>query len=83
MFPMPGLSKEKSVRMSAFVDAGEIFGTTTQNKYPNVMGMRYSAGLAIAWLSPAGPLKLSMGFPLNKKPGDKLQKFQFTLGSLF
>lgn len=83
MFPMPGLSKEKSVRMSAFVDAGEIFGTTTQNVYPNVMGMRYSAGLAIAWLSPAGPLKLSMGFPIHKQPGDKLQRFQFTLGSLF
>jgi outer membrane protein insertion porin family len=83
MFPMPGLSKEKSVRMSAFVDAGEVFGTVTQNVYPNVMGMRYSAGLAVAWLSPAGPLKLSMGFPLHKRPGDKLQKFQFTLGSLF
>jgi outer membrane protein insertion porin family len=83
MFPMPGLSKEKSVRMSAFIDAGEIFGTVTQNVYPNVMGPRYSTGLAVAWLSPAGPLKLSMGFPIHRQPGDKLQKFQFTLGSLF
>ena len=83
MFPMPGMTKEKSVRMSAFVDAGQVFGNVTQNVYPSSMGLRYSAGIAVAWLSPAGPLKLSMGFPLNAKPGDKLQKFQFSLGSLF
>lgn len=83
MFPVPGMRKEKSVRMSAFVDAGAISGPIVQNIFPNVTGMRYSAGLSLAWISPAGPLKISMGFPLNKHKGDKLQKFQFTLGSLF
>jgi outer membrane protein insertion porin family len=83
MFPMPGFAKEKSLRMSAFVDGGEIAGPVLQNVLPNVMGMRYSTGLAVAWLSPAGPLKLSVGFPINGKPGDNLQKFQFQLGSLF
>lgn len=83
MFPMPGFAKEKSLRMSAFVDGGEISGPVLQNVLPNVMGMRYSTGLAVAWISPAGPLKLSVGVPINGKPGDNLQKFQFQLGSLF
>jgi len=83
LFPMPGMSKEKSVRMSAFVDAGAIYGPTIQNILPQSLGMRYSAGVALTWLSPVGPIKISLGYPLNKQPGDKLQKFQFTLGSFF
>lgn len=83
LFPMPGMAKEKSVRMSAFVDAGAIYGPIIQNILPQTLGMRYSAGLAFTWLSPVGPIKISLGYPLNKQPGDKLQRFQFTLGSLF
>jgi len=83
LFPVPGMSKEKSVRMSAFVDAGAIYGPVIQNILPQALGMRYSAGLALTWLSPVGPLKISLGFPLGNQTGDQLQKFQFTLGSLF
>jgi len=83
LFPMPGMSKEKSVRMSTFVDAGAIYGQVVQNILPQALGIRTSAGLALTWISPVGPLKISLGYPLNKQPGDKLQKFQFTLGQLF
>lgn len=80
LFPMPGLSKEQSVRMSVFTDAGAIYGPGDQ---PGTAGLRYSAGTALTWISPVGPLKISFGKPLNAKPGDKLQKFQFTLGNIF
>ena len=40
-------------------------------------------GLALAWFSPVGPLKISYAFPLNKQPGDKTQPFQFQLGTTF
>jgi outer membrane protein insertion porin family len=83
LFPMPGMSKEKSVRMSAFVDAGAIYGPIVQNTLPQALGMHYSAGLALTWLSPMGPLKVSLGYPIHKQPGDKLQKFQLTLGTFF
>lgn len=83
LFPVPGMPKEQSVRMSAFVDGGGIWGPIIQSTVPQSLGMRYSAGLAFTWISPVGPLKLSLGYPLNKQPGDKLQKFQFTLGQLF
>ena len=81
LFPMPGMSKEKSVRLSAFVDAGTVYGQG--NLIPGAGGLRYSAGAAFAWISPIGPLKISYGKPLNSQANDIVQKFQFTLGSIF
>ncbi|CAG9932766.1 outer membrane protein assembly factor BamA [Candidatus Nitrotoga arctica] len=79
LFPMPGMNKDRSVRLSAFVDVGTVFGLglTASDS------LRYSTGVAVTWVSPVGPLKISVGVPLNKQPSDKLQIFQFTLGSLF
>ncbi|MEW6563067.1 MAG: outer membrane protein assembly factor BamA [Pseudomonadota bacterium] len=83
LIPMPGMGKDTSLRLSAFLDAGAIYGPLGQGVTAGAAGLRYSTGLALTWLSPAGPLKISYGLPLNKQPGDKLQKFQFTLGSMF
>jgi outer membrane protein insertion porin family len=81
LFPIPGMEKEKSVRLSAFLDGGRIYGEGAQ--VPSTMGMRYSAGMAVSWFSPAGPLKLSWAKPLNQQAQDKIQNIQFTLGSMF
>ncbi len=80
LFPMPG-NKDKSVRLSAFVDAGVIYGGPTDT--PGSDGPRYSTGMALTWISPVGPLKMSYALPLASQPGDKLQRFQFTLGQIF
>ncbi len=80
LFPMPGMTKEKSVRLSAFADTGAVYG---QGDMAGTSGLRYSVGLAFTWLSPVGPLKISYGKPVSQKPTDKVQKFQFTLGSIF
>lgn len=80
IIPFPGMAKDTSVRLSAFVDGGAIYGP---GDLPGTVGMRYSTGTALTWMSPMGPLKFSYGVPLNKQPNDKLQKFQFTLGSIF
>ena len=77
--PLPG-SKEKSLRMSVFLDGGEVTGPSY---YPGSMGMRYSTGVALTWLSPMGPIKISYAKPLNAQPQDNIQKFQFSLGSMF
>jgi outer membrane protein insertion porin family len=79
LFPMPGM-KEKSVRLSGFFDAGAVYGP---GDLPGSAGLRYSSGVALTWVSPVGPIKFSYAVPLNKQPVDKLQKFQFTLGSIF
>jgi len=79
MTPVPGI-KDKSVRLSGFVDGGAVYGP---GDLPGSAGMRYSTGVALTWLSPMGPLKFSYGLPLNKQSVDQLQAFQFTLGSMF
>ena len=77
LFPFPGLQKDKSVRLSWFVDAG-----TVGEKY-DFSEVRYSTGLGFNWYSPVGPLKISFGKALNPKPDDRLQNIQFTLGTVF
>ncbi|MGQ0546125.1 MAG: outer membrane protein assembly factor BamA [Betaproteobacteria bacterium] len=75
LFPMPGAARDPSLRLSAFLDAGNVF----VNKY-DLSDLRYSAGLALFWSSPFGPLRLSFAQPLNAKDGDRLQRLQFTFG---
>lgn len=79
-FPMPGSSKDKSMRLSLFADVGNVWGA---DEKVQASDLRYSAGLAFSWSSPVGPLKFSLGNALKKKDGDKTQKFQFQLGTVF
>ncbi|HTY02578.1 MAG TPA: outer membrane protein assembly factor BamA [Rhodocyclaceae bacterium] len=80
LFPMPGSGVDKSVRLGAFLDAGQVWGVG--DKF-NLGDLRYSAGLSLAWSSPVGPLKFSFGQPLRRKPEDKVQRLQFQMGTVF
>jgi outer membrane protein insertion porin family len=77
LFPFPGLAGERSVRMSAFLDTG-----MATDKF-ELGDMRVSAGVGVLWVSPMGPLKLSIGVPIKKLADDKQQIFQFTFGGAF
>ena len=81
LFPFPGMEKEKSVRLGAFLDGGAVYGGGSQ--VPASMGMRYSTGLGVTWFSPAGPIQISWSKALNAQPQDKLQSFQFSMGGMF
>jgi outer membrane protein insertion porin family len=77
---MPGAAREQSLRLAAFLDGGQVYA---QGQKVELSELRYSAGLALSWLSPFGPLRLSIGHPLNRKPGDEVQRLQFTFGTGF
>jgi len=77
LFPFPGLQNDRSVRMSAFVDSGLVGNTIDFDL------MRVSAGLGLLWVSPIGPLKISVAVPIRYQTDDRLQKFQFTVGGIF
>ena len=92
IFPLPGLKDDQSLRMSAFIDAGAVWGPSDGNPLNPYNGlfeefafddMRYSAGIAVLWVSPMGPLKFSLAQPLVEKDGDETEVFQFTLGNTF
>lgn len=77
LFPFPGLDNDKSVRMSAFFDAGMVGEQYGGGDF------RYATGLGVLWVSPLGPLKISVAQPIGDKPGDRTQRFQFTFGGVF
>jgi outer membrane protein insertion porin family len=79
-FPFPGSGNDRSLRWFTFLDAGNVFA---EGERMRAGELRYSAGVGISWISPIGPLKLSFGKPLNAKPGDREQSFQFQLGTGF
>jgi outer membrane protein insertion porin family len=76
----PILKGDKSVRLSVFADAGQIYVNGFQPEFEN---FRYSSGLGLAWNSPIGPLKFSYAIPLNAIDADKIQRFQFQVGTVF
>ena len=79
-FPVPFLEASNSYRMSAFFDIGNVYDGVDSF---DASDLRYSVGLGGIWLSPMGPLAVSIGFPLNDESDDDVQNFQFTFGSFF
>ncbi|MBI1907387.1 MAG: outer membrane protein assembly factor BamA [Rhodocyclales bacterium] len=79
-FPLPGTGKDRSFRVSVFLDAGYVWGEGGKVDFGD---MRYSTGLGFSWSSPVGPLKFSLAAPLKKQSGDDIQRFQFQMGSVF
>ena len=72
------------MRFGPFVDAGQIYSDATNDVDVFDGGaMRMSVGLAATWVSPFGPLKFSFAKPLKDEINDKLQKFQFQMGTAF
>jgi outer membrane protein insertion porin family len=80
LFPMPGASAEQSLRLAAFIDAGQVYA---ENAKVDLGELRYSAGIGLQWLSPFGPLRLSLAQPLNARDADEAQRLQFTFGTGF
>jgi len=79
--PIPFLTKQAdSVRMAAFWDIGNVY--RSYNDF-SAQGLRQSVGVSVNWYSPVGPLIFSLAKPLNAKPGDHKQVFQFSVGASF
>lgn len=76
IFPVPLMPESKTVRLSAFVDAGNVFDDSV-----DLADLRYSVGISAKWLSPFGALSVSVAKPLNDEDGDELESFQFSFGS--
>lgn len=79
-FPAPFADDIKGLRMSAFIDAGNVFDDFDAFEADEV---RYSAGIGATWLSPFGPLTISYAKPLNAEDGDEEQEIQFSIGATF
>jgi len=68
------------MRMSAFIDTGNIYEKSSNIKLDNI---RMSAGFGFAYLSPIGSIGAFISTPILKKDGDIIEDFGFSLGTGF
>ncbi len=80
IIPLPFVTNTRTFRLTAFLDAGTVYGP---NEDVDLEKLRYSTGITAVWLSPLGPMTVSIAAPLKKEPRDETQPFQFTFGTTF
>jgi outer membrane protein insertion porin family len=73
LFP---IAEQYGLRGVAFFDMGTAF-----NSGFNFSEVRRSVGVGARWMSPFGPLRVELGFPLNKLPHDETSILGFSIGS--
>jgi outer membrane protein insertion porin family len=75
LFP---IMESYGVRGVAFFDMGNAFSESQSFSFGD---LRRSIGAGVRWMSPFGPLRVELGFPLNKKPHDETSVLGFSIGS--
>lgn len=89
IFPTPFVKDNDSWRTLFFFDAGNVYSTHCIRGQIDCSDdvdfgeLRYSVGAALSWISPVGPLSVSLGMPLNDDSHDDTEVFQFSLGQTF
>ncbi len=67
-------------QLAAFVDAGAVYSES----FPDFVGdYLVGAGAGARYLSPIGPIRLDVAFPLEKRPSDRSFQFYISLGQPF
>ena len=79
-FPVPGTGNDKSLRIFAFNDIGNVW---REDEKISSSSLRSSVGLGLSWISPVGPLQLSWASPVKVQRNDRIQRFQFQIGTAF
>jgi outer membrane protein insertion porin family len=80
-FPMPGAQQDKSLRLASFSTQGRSSAPSRSSRCRSCASPPVSR---LSWISPFGPLKLSIAQPLNDKSGfDRVQRVQFQFGNTF
>ena len=80
IMPFPGAGNDRTLRLFGFVDVGALYG---EGEKISGDRLRYSTGIGFSWISPLGPLRFAFAVPLRKKPGDRIERFQFQIGTSF
>ncbi len=79
--PFPGTGNDRTLRMFAFADAGNVFGEDEKYSFSKI---RASYGVGVSWISPVGPLRFGFANPLRyNKVVDRIERFQFQIGTSF
>ena len=66
-----------------FFDAANLWGVDYNSSLNDSNEIRSSAGIAVDWITPVGPLNFSLSQPITKANSDKTETFRFNLGTTF
>ena len=70
----------KQVGGAVFLD----FGQLSLHPYDlPVSNLRFAAGPALSYTTPVGPIRIDVGFPINKQPNAPNWQFYFSIGQFF
>ncbi len=67
-------------RLAGFFDIGNVYGFSTKF---DPTDLRKAAGGGIRWQSPFGPIRVDYGFNLDRRAGEAIGAFHFSVGSPF
>jgi outer membrane protein insertion porin family len=82
--PFPGAGNDRTLRLFGFYDLGTVLGDANGVRQTfDSDEFRSSVGLGLSWISPVGPLRFAWAKPILKQEGDRLQTFQFQIGTSF
>ena len=70
--------QDVGVKGVLFFDAGNAF---TAADGIDLGGLRLAIGWGIRWLSPLGPLRIEVGYPLDRKPDESASVVLFSFGA--
>jgi outer membrane protein insertion porin family len=68
------------LRLAGFYDVGNVFAAGSR---PDFTELRSDVGAGVRWLSPFGPIRVDYGIKLDRRAGEDLGAFQFSVGSAF
>ena len=65
------------------MDFGNVWGVDYDSTIDKSNKVRSSAGLALNWMSPLGPMSFVLSENISKAGTDKTESFRFNLGTTF
>ena len=81
---LPNLLPENTnTDFGMFLDFGNVWGVDYDATIDDSSKIRSSAGIAMNWLSPIGPMSFVLAQDLAKADTDKTESFSFNLGTTF
>jgi len=80
VFPTPFTKVGNTARLALFWDFGNVFSEFDDFE---AREFRHSAGLALKWQAPVGPIIINFAMPFNDNEFDETESIQFAFGNTF
>lgn len=72
------------IRAALFYDVGNVYGPDIAGGDPiDLTNLRHAIGLGFRWASPFGPLRVDYGLNVDRRKGESMGQFHFSVGAPF